>query len=182
MKTLKTLSFILLLTVFGCASTEAVLAEFDESVDFDNYNTFVICLDDMFVENVNYPNYDNNEVRELIGNAVESEMIGKGHKTNVLEPQLQAGFKLLVEEKEATFYDCKEQDEYSYWAECTINTTIYTEETLVVYVSSFEKNQIIWQASIKCDMSRYNKKKLPEYVNELVATLFNEYPKVGQTL
>lgn len=181
MKTLKTLSIIFLLTLYGCATTEAVISEFDENVDFDAYSTFVICLDDLFVENVNYPNYDNNKVRELIGDAVETQMTNKGHKTNVLEPQLQAGFNLIVEEKEAVFYDCKEQDEYTYWEECAINTTIYTEETLVVYVSDFEKNQIIWQASIKCDMSRYNK-KLPEYVNELVATLFNEYPKVGEAL
>ena len=181
MKTLKTLSIIFLLTLYSCVSTEAVLAEFDESVDFDSYNTFVLCIDDLFVENTNFPNHDNNKVRELIGNAVENEMINRGHKTNVMDPQLQAGFKLLVEEKEATFYDCKEQDEYSYWAECTINTTIYTEETLVVYVSDFEKNQIIWQASMTCDMSRYNK-KLPGYINELVETLFNEYPKVGGAL
>jgi len=181
MKTLKTLSFIFLLMLYSCASTEAVLAEFDESVDFDSYNTFVLCIDDLFVENPNFPNHDNNKVRELLGNAVENEMINRGHKTNVMDPQLQAGFKLLVEEKEATFYDCKEQDEYSYWAECTINTTIYTQETLVVYVSDFEKNQIIWQASMTCDMSRYNK-KLPGYINELVETLFNEYPKVGGAL
>ena len=181
MKTLKALSIIFLLTLYGCASTESVISEFDESVDFDSYNTFVLCVDDLFVENTNFPNYDNNKVRELIGDAVEVQMIKKGHKTNVMDPQLQAGFKLLVEEKEATFYDCKEQDEYSYWPECTINTTIYTEETLVVYVSDFEKNQIIWQASMTCDMSRYNK-KLPGYINELVETLFNEYPKVGGAL
>ncbi|WP_347921708.1 DUF4136 domain-containing protein [Pontimicrobium sp. SW4] len=181
MKTLKTLGIIFLLTLYGCASTEAVLSEFDESVDFETYDTFVLCIDDLFVENTKYPNHDNNKVRELIGNAVENEMINRGHKTNVMDPQLQAGFKLLVEEKEATFYDCKEQDEYSYWSECTINTTIYTEETLVVYVSDFEKNQIIWQASITCDMSRYNK-KLPSYVNELVETLFKEYPKVDGAL
>jgi len=181
MKTLKTLSIIFLLALYGCASTEAVLAEFDESVDFDSYDTFVLCIDDLFVENTQYPNHDNNKVRELIGDAIETEMINRGHKTNVMEPQLQAGFKLLVEEKEATFYDCKEQDEYTYWAECTINTTVYTEETLVVYVSDFEKNQIIWQASMTCDMSRYNK-KLPGYINELVETLFNEYPKVNNIL
>lgn len=181
MKTIKALSIVFLLMLFGCASTEAVLSDFDESVDFDSYNTFVLCVDDLFVENTKYPNYDNNKVRELIGEAIEAEMIGKGHKTNVLNPQLQAGFKLLVEEKEVTFHNCEVQDEYSYWQECTIDTQTYTEETLVVYVSDFEMNQIIWQASITCDMSRYNK-KLPEYVNELVETLFNEYPKVGNAL
>jgi len=181
MKTLKTLSIVLLLTLFGCASTEAVLVDFDESVNFDTYNTFVLCTDDLFVENTNYPNYDNNRVRELVGDAIEVEMINRGHKTNVLNPQLQVGFKLLVEEKEATFYNCEVQDEYNYWTKTTIDTVIYTEETLVIYVSDFEKNQVVWQASKTCDMSRYNK-KLPEYVNELVITLFNEYPKVGEAL
>tara|TARA_R110002073_G_scaffold325707_1_gene505010 strand:+ start:820 stop:1365 length:546 start_codon:yes stop_codon:yes gene_type:complete len=181
MKPLKTLSLIFLLTLFGCAPTEAVLSEFDESVNFDSYDTFILCVDDLFVKNPRYPNHDNIKVRELIGNAIKTQMVNRGYKTNLSEPQLQAGFNLLVEEKEATFFDCKEQGEYTYWEECTINTTIYTEETLVVYVSDLEKNQIIWQASIKCDLSRYNK-KLPEYVNELVVNLFNEYPKEGKTL
>ncbi len=178
MKTLKTLSFLFVFTLFSCASTEAVLSEFDEDADFDNYTTFVICVDDLFVENSRYPNYDNNKVRELIGEAIENEMITKGHKTNVLNPQLQAGFKLLVEEKEATFTNCEIKDEFSYWRECTIDTVVYTEETLVVYVSDFSKNQIIWQASIKCDLNRSDK-NLKDYVNELVQNLFNEYPKVG---
>lgn len=181
MKTLKHFSFIVLLMLFGCASTEAVLSEFDESVDFDQYNTFVLCIDDLFVENTLYPEYDNNEVRRLIGDAVENQMEVLGHKTNVLDPQLQAGFRLIVEKKEATFYNCEINDEYNYWRESTIDTIVYTEETLVVYVSSFEKNQIIWQASLTCNLNR-SEAKLKAYVNELVETLFNEYPKVVNTL
>jgi hypothetical protein len=176
MKTLKSLSLIGLFLFFGCASTEAVLSDFDESVDFNNYNTCVICIDDLFVENTTYPNYDNNNARELIGEAIENQMINKGHKTNVLNPQLQAGFKLIVEQKEATFYNCEIQDEYSYWKECTIDTEVYTEETLVVYVSDFSKNQIIWQASILCNLNR-PKKGLQGYINNLVEILYNEYPK-----
>ena len=181
MKTLKRFSFILLIMLFGCASTEVVLSEYDESIDFDQYNTFVLCIDDLFVENTLYPNYDNNEVRQLIGDAIEKEMVTLGHKTNVLNPQLQAGFKLIVEKKEATFYNCEVSDEYNYWRESTIDTIVYTEETLVVYVSDFEKNQIIWQASMTCNLNR-SKSKLQPYVNELVEILFNEYPKVVNTL
>jgi len=176
MKTLKSLSIISLFLFFGCASTEAVLSDYDDSVDFSNYSTFVICIDDLFVENTNYPNYDNNNARELIGEAIEKQMIKKGHKTNVLNPQLQAGFKLLVEQKEATFTNCEIHDEYSYWRACTIDTVVYTEETLVVYVSDFSKNQIIWQASIKCNLNR-SKGSLQGYINNLVETLYNEYPK-----
>ena len=177
MKALQYISICVLVLVYGCGSTADIVSEFDETVDFDSYTTFVLCIDDLFVENTEYPKYDNNTVREIIGEAVEAQMIEKGHKTNVLNPQLQAGFQLIVEEKEATFTNCEHQDEYSYWEECTIDTIIYTEETLVVYVSDFERRQIIWQASIECDMNR-TEANLKDYVKDLVSRLFSEYPKI----
>lgn len=177
MKALKFLSTILVLTLFGCASTSAVLSEFDESVDFDSYSTYVLCIDDLFVENTNYPNHDNNEVRAMIGDAIEIQMEKKGHKTNVLNPELQAGFRLIVQEKEALFTNCEQESEYGYWKECTIDTVIYTEETLVLYVSDIVKNQVIWQASLTCDLNR-SKGNIEAYVNEIVEKVFNEYPKV----
>ena len=84
---------------------------------------------------------------------------------------------MIVEEKEATFTNCEHQDEYSYWEECTIDTIVYTEETLVVYVSDFNRKQIIWHASIECDMNRAEA-KLTDYIDGLVEMLFNEYPRL----
>ena len=176
MKTLHQLCFIGLAILFSCASTESVLSEFDETIDFNKYSTFVLCIDDLFVENTKYPNHDNNTVRELIGEAIVTQMQNKNHKTNVLNPQLQVGFDLIVEEKEATFTNCEVKDEYNYWQDCTINTEIYTEETIVVYVSDLSKNQIIWQASLTCNLNR-SKSRLKGYIHELVDTLFSEYPK-----
>ncbi|MCB0463196.1 MAG: DUF4136 domain-containing protein [Flavobacteriaceae bacterium] len=176
MKTLKFLSLSLVFLLFGCASTSSIISEFDEEVDFDSYSTYVLCIDDLFVENTNFPNHDNNEVRGIIGDAIEKQMEKRGHKTNVLNPELQAGFRLVVQEKEATFTNCDQQGEYEYWKECTIDTVIYTEETLVLYVSDINKNQVIWQASVTCDLNR-SKNKIEGYVNQLVESLFNEYPK-----
>lgn len=177
MKSVRIIYLAFSLLIVGCASTETVLAEFDETATFDDYTTFVLCIDDLFVENTQYPQYDNNLVRELLAKEVEKQMIRTGHKTNVLNPQLQAGFQLIVEEKEATFRNCEEQDEYSYWEECTMDTMVYTEETLVLYISDMQRNQIIWQASIPCNMNKATV-KLPEYVAGLVQMAFNEYPKV----
>lgn len=177
---MKKFSFLLFLIILSsCATSEVVLSEFDENADFDSYSTFVLCVDDLFVENVNHPNYDNNYVRELIGNSLEQEMIMRGHRTNVLNPELQVGFELIVQEKTAEFYNCEFNKEFSYWEEFTLETVEYTEETLVVYVSEFKKNQIIWQASKKCDLNRI-KSRLPKLVNKLVHELFNEYPKLNE--
>lgn len=177
-KFFKLFSLFVISLLFGCASTNAVLSDFDETIDFDSYNTFVLCIDDLFVENTKYPNYDNNNIRKLIGDQIELHMINTKHKTNVLNPQLQAGFQIVIEQKANTFTNCEIQDDYNYWRKCTINTVNYTEETLVVYVSDIEKNQVIWQASKTCDLNR-SKKTLKPYIEELVESLFNEYPKLN---
>ena len=174
------LSAVLILVLLGCASTASVHSEFDETADFDNYSTFVLCIDDLFVENTDYPNYDNNFVRELVGNEIERQMLARDHETNVLQPELQAGFELIVTEKEATFKNCETEGDYDYWHECTMDTIVYTEETLVLYVLDFQMNQVIWQAALACDMNR-SKAKLPEYIAALVERLFNDYPKVPNT-
>ncbi len=163
--------------VFNCASTEVVISEFDETINFDAYSSFVLCVEDLLVEYENNPGYDNPEVRDLIGTEIEKQMIKRGHKLDVMNAELQAGFELILESNELTFENCNSYGEYEYWDETTIETFVYTEETLVLYVSDMGKNQIIWQASIVCDLN-ISKKRLPEYINEIVDMVFNEYPRV----
>lgn len=163
--------------LFNCASTEVVVSEFDESVNFETYSSFVLCVEDLLVEYENNPGYDNPEVRELIGEEIEKQMIKRGHKLDVMNAELQAGFKLILEKNEVTFENCNSYGEYEYWDETTIETFVYTEETLVLYVSDMTKNQVIWQASIMCDLN-ISKKRLPEYIMEVVDLVFNEYPRV----
>ena len=81
-------------------------------------------------------------------------------------------------EHEATFTNCDLQEDYNYWQTCTINTVTYTDETLVLYVSDLQKNQIIWQASINCELNK-PKEELKSYVMNLVEKLFNKYPKTN---
>lgn len=180
MKAIKILSLFTFLFFFGCASTSkiSILSDFDEAVDFNNYKTFVICIDDLFVENTKYPKFDNNYVRQLIGQEIENQMISKGHKTNVLRPELQAGFQILIVEEVATFTNCDLHEDYNYWQTCTINTVTYTDETLVVYVSDFQKNQVIWQASISCDLNK-PKSALKIHIMDLIESLFDKYPKTN---
>jgi hypothetical protein len=175
MVTIKKLSLVSIIYLFGCASTGFVLSEYDQSVDFNNYNTFVICLDDLYVENIDYPKFDNNRIRQVIGHEIEVQMKDKGHITNVEDPQLQAGFRIVIEQKADTFKNCNINNEYGYWKNCTIHNIKYTEETLVVYVSDLAKNQVIWQASITCNLNR-PAKELNSYVHRIVEDLYDKYP------
>lgn len=178
MKGFWSLYLTILILIFGCASTSdvKVLYDFDETANFNDYTTFVICVDDLFVENSNYPKYDNNTVRQLIGKEIEDQMEGLGYKTNVIRPELQAGFQLLIVEEEAMFTNCDLHENYNYWQSCTIKNVTYTEETLVVYVSDLQKNQVIWQASVDCDLNR-PEIALKNYVMDIVDKLFDKYPK-----
>lgn len=172
----KLFQYFIILFLFGCASTNKITYDYDEGADFDSFSTFVVCWDDLQVENTSHPNYDNDFIRESVANAIEEKMIGLGYTTNSLEPELQAGFKITIEKVETTFKNCDYNDELNYWQDCKINRELFTEETLVVYVSDFSKNQIIWQASTECNLNK-SKKKIVVYIDDLVKTLFKKYPK-----
>lgn len=176
LKVLFYLAFALILQ--GCASTAEVIFDYNLDIDFDNYDTYVLCVEDLSVENDLYPNHDNTTTREYIANAIESEMQLRGHKTNVLNPQLQVGFRLIIVEEDVSFKSCTFSEELEYWENCKVEHATYLKETLILYASDYNTNKIIWQASIECDMNK-SKKKLESYVYETVALLFDTYPKYG---
>lgn len=176
MSVYKFFSGLILVLLFSCASTSEVVYDYNLETDFNQYNTFVLCIEDFFVEYDKYPNLDNETIRRHIGSAVEVEMTNTGHRTNVMKPQLQAGFRLLISEETAEFKNCEHSADLEYWESCTIHQETYEEETLVVYVADFETSKVLWHASILCDLNK-SKKKLQPYINGLVKELFATYPK-----
>lgn len=176
MKVYKVLSALVLLVVFSCASSSEVVYDYNLDVNFNDYDTYVLCVDDFFVEHSKHPNLDNEDIRRYIGDAVAVEMENTDHRTNVFDPQLQAGFRLLISEETAEFENCEHSEELEYWESCTIHTETYEEETLVVYVADFNTNKVLWHASILCDLNK-PQKKLQPYIQGLVRDLFATYPK-----
>jgi len=179
MKTLKQLSIIAMFLLMGCAASNAILSEYDETIDFNYYETFVLCVDDLYVENTKYPNLDNNSVRARIGDEVSFQMETLGYKSNVMKAQLQAGFKLVITEETVQVTNCEIQEDIGYWKSCTIDDVVYTRETLVVFVSDIDQNQVIWQATIPCDLNK-SKDQLKENIENLVGQLFESYPEVNK--
>ena len=176
MKLIKLYLSICLLINLGCASNQEVIFDYNMNVDFDEFSTFVLCVDDLFVEYTNQPNYDNKTIRNYLAEAVTYEMQKRDHKTNVLNPDLQVGFIIVLTENRVSFTDCEEDKDLVYWKECKIEERTYLEETLITYISDFKTNEIIWQASIRCDLNK-SKKQLKPYVDQLVKQLFETYPK-----
>ncbi len=162
--------------LFNCATTNEVISDYNLEADFNQYDTYVLCVEDFFVEYVNYPNLDNKLIRSYIRDAVDEGMINTGHKTNVFKPQLQAGFRLLISEETAEFKNCEHSEHLDYWDNCTIQQETYEKETLVIYVADFESNKVLWHASILCNLNT-SKKKLQPYITKLVNDLFATYPK-----
>ncbi len=176
MRVYKIFSSLILLILFNCAATSEVVYDYNLETDFNQYDTFVLCIDDFSVENSNYPNLDNEDIRRYIRDAVDSEMTNTNHRTNVFDPQLQAGFRILISEETAEFENCENSGQLEYWESCTIHQETYEKETLVVYVADFETSKVLWHASIICNLNK-SKKKLKPYISGLVTDLFATYPK-----
>lgn len=170
----------LLMLNASCASTQEVMFDYNLDVDFNQFSTFVLCVDDLFVEYTNQPNYDNKTVRNYLADAVEYEMKKRHHKTNVLNPELQVGFTITLTENTVSFSDCEEGNALGYWKECKVEERTYLEETLITYVSDYNTNEIIWQASIQCSLNK-PRNVLKEHIEELVRQLFDTYPKTAKT-
>lgn len=181
MKLFKFYLSALLLLYLSCASTQEVVFEYNSDVDFNQFSTFVLCVDDLFVEYTSQPNYDNKNIRNYIADAVGNEMKKRNHKTNVLNPELQVGFTITLTENTVSFVDCEEEKALGYWKECKIEDVTYLEETLITYVSNYKTNEIIWQASIECNLNKTNK-ALKDHIDGLVKQLFETYPKSEKIL
>ena len=69
------------------------------------YTIFNRFRDDLFVENTKFPEYDNKETRQLIANEIDRQLENRGLKTNVMKPQLQAGFRIIVSQEDVIFTD-----------------------------------------------------------------------------
>lgn len=176
MKRFYFLFFVSVTLLFSCASSSSLIFDYNMDVDFEAYGTYVLCSEDFMVVNENHPNIDNELVRQKIGSAIADAMEARGHKTNVFEPQLQAGFRIAVSEKTAKFNNCEHSKELFYWESCSIHKETYNEETLITYVADFKSNQVLWQASIPCQLNKSDK-KLDSYISELIKELFETYPK-----
>lgn len=152
---------LLFLLLFNCSTNSDVVYGYNLEVDFNQYETYVLCIADFFVEHLNHPNLDNEKLRHLIGDAVAIEMENKAHRTYVFDPQLQAGFKLHISEETVKFKNCEHSKGLEYWENCKRHEDTYEQEILIVYAADFNTNKVLWHASVLCDLNKSRKKRQP---------------------
>ena len=159
--------------LFWACSGMNVDSSFDTNSKFSSYKTYSICTDDLRSENGNNAVYDNPETRQLIREAIEGEM-AKYYKPNESDPDLLVGFEMVVKDKKVIYRNCR-ADKENGGPVCTLETTNYTEGTLLIYVTDLKKDIVIWQASANgvLNDAPLKTKKL---VNKTVGRLFEEFP------
>ncbi len=162
-----------LILLFGCSEVD-IYSDFDNDIDFSDYTTYTIS-EDLGVEYKNYPNYDNDFNRKRIKKAIEFEMNKRGYILDEINPELAAGFQIIIKDQQITIKNCSGIGMYDYWPQCWINTYNYTEGSLVIHVSDIKKNQVIWQGSAIAVL-KYKPTKVKIEIDNIVKDIFKKYP------
>lgn len=170
MKTIKTLSFLLLplLLLASCASVR-VSADYDKSVDYTQYNTYAFYKDG--VDEVKINDLD----KKRILKAVERELHAKG-MTASANPDILINF----------FTDATENiniDRWGYgfgyygfgWGTSYNNVHRTTEGTLYIDLIDARKKELVWQGVGEGALTKDIEKK-EERINEFVARILSKYP------
>lgn len=174
MKTYQSIALWSILLLCTCTNV-TIYSDYDKRIDFKNYKTYSICVDDLQVTNINQPIYDNTFNRNYIRNAIAHEMNLIGYKEDEFNSDLFVSFRIIIDEKQATVKNCSGTGVYDYWPDCRINTYQYTEGTLVISVSDVAKNQVVWQGSATGFVD-IPPDKMEKIIEKIVNQIFQKFP------
>ena len=162
-----------ILIVFSCTNVE-FQSEYDSQVDFNQYGTYAICTDDLDIVDLNHSQFDNLENRLLIAEVMTSELNAIGFFENADEPDLEAGFKIIIKDQLAEVKSCGSDQENEYWTGCKIDIHEYTEGTLVLRLTDLDKKQVVWEGSAKGILIN-DQEKLQQIIERTVEQLFSTF-------
>jgi hypothetical protein len=162
----------LLLT--GCSKLD-VTTDYDKTVIFSEYENYSFCVEDMEVTNEKHPDYDNAVNRSLIQTAMQKELEKIGFKNEEEDPELLAGFRIIIKDTSITFRSCTTRGEFTYWPECTFKTYNYTQGTLILYLTDSRKRQIIWQSTVNGVLDG-QAGKMDKIIDQAVKEMFRDFP------
>ncbi len=145
---------------------------FDVSPDgeFDRYQTF-FCLECVDDYNSINPQYDNEGNRELIRQAIKSEMERKGYLYEHESPDLLVDFHILIEEKTEIIHENYPMNwQISEFSTFPIN---YQFGTLVIHFVDRNTNLLVWQGTASKVLE--NPKNAQKTIQKAIAKILSNY-------
>lgn len=171
MKTLKSLSLLLLVAVLASCSSVRVSADYDKSVDYSQYKTFAFYKDG--IDKVEIHDLD----KKRILKAIQRELNAKGMTVSE-NPDLLINI----------FTDATERIDVNQWNygygwgwgpfgmgmnHSTVNRT--TEGTLYIDLIDGKKKELVWQGVGEGALTK-NIERKEERINEFVNKILAKYP------
>lgn len=180
MKTLKTISLILLLSLFSC-NTVKVVTDYNTEVDFKKYKTFAFYKTGI----------DKAEVSDLdkkrILRSIENELLAQGF-TKSENPDMLVSFFTKSRRK----VNINQNNNYGYgygygWGwnpwmwngmnnNVNVNVNEYTEGTLFVDFIDKEKKELVWQGIGTGALKIQNLEKREERIQLFVKEIVSKFP------
>ncbi len=173
MRTLKILTFSIILIAISACSSVRVTSDYDKEVDFTNFKTF-----DFTQEANDLPIMDLNRRRIL--NAVTTEMELRGYQKQN-SPDLLVDLHVSTEQKvdmTSTTNWYGSSYHYGYWRGYTRNTidvNQYTEGSLFIDLINTENNNLVWQG-VGTKTLAENTQNQDEIIKKAVKKIFSQHP------
>ena len=163
---------IFLITLVFFASCTSVKVRSDQAIDFDQYKTFYCmeCLDEFSQV---APEYDNPETRELIREAIITELEKKGLTYTEEEPEVLVDFRIVIEERTAILSN--PESTYDYWETYDAPTVNFKQGTLLINLINASNNQAIWQSVSSRIIDDEPSEKMEGRIQSAVARMFKKY-------
>ena len=174
MKTIRLISFVLILILSSCASI-SVSSDFDRNVDFNTYKTFGFYK--AGVDKVEISDLD----KKRILRAVEQQMTAKGF-TKSEQPDLLVNiFTKSREQINVNQFNAGWGYGWGFgwnpwlWGGNQTTVSRSTEGTLFIDLIDAKKKELVWQGEGHGILTRNSDKK-EEKINQFVAKILEQYP------
>ncbi len=165
------ISFVLFLT--SCRGVR-INTEYDSSVNFRSYKYYSICSADLNMEGERIDSSFKEEIKNRFINAVQHEM-NTYYQLNDVKAELKIGFNLKTTDKKNIYRICDRPPGTGAVPVCHLDSVVYNEGTLLIYIADIKMNQIIWQSTIT-GIVNYNDLRNKKLIDKTIHRLFKEYP------
>jgi Domain of unknown function (DUF4136) len=165
----------------GCASSPSTYSNADQSVDFQQYQTYAF-MQELATDDNQYQSLDSTYLK----NSVEKAMEARGFKKSE-NPDIVINFSIASQEKirsrsapatgiHAGFYDPLYGYDYGYGFGTQTHIDQYTEGKLTIVAVDTASNQLVWEGSTAGRLTKKVKQNWQLTLEDAVIEVFEGFP------